>query len=794
MSDRVRRLVAGGAIALSAGAFLALASPQPGRAVADLTPPHLVTLSLSPERIDTSGGPQIVTVQARITDDAAGLSNGGLHEVSRVELRGPGGQQVFVGYLSNAQRTSGGPLDGTYRTTITVPQHAEPGRFAAAVALVDAVGNQSTVSDATLATRGLPNGVTQLGAGDTVAPQILSLSVTPAAVDTSAQSQSITVTARITDDLAGVASGAGTQASEVVFAGPGGVHRVRVPLRQSSRVAGTALDGNYVATATVPRWSEQGRWTVEHVRLVDAVGNVRVVGAPGVEFTQLGIGDTSAPRAWSFSMAVTTVDVRTSPANVTVRVRLTDDLSGVAETDASEVVFRSPSGRQQVAAALGLAQRTSGTALDGWYQGRLTVPAHAEPGVWTLAAAVLIDEARNTRSIGFDEWVGLGFAGSFSVVSDAPPWDGPTVTPSSGAATTTTGETFATTSTTVGPASSTSTTPAAGSSTTTAGQTTSSTAAGDATTSTTVAGDSTTSSTGPGSTPTDSGTASSTVPATNVTTTTRAETPVTTGGAPGGTPGGARLRVADGYWFAAASGQVAGFGGAARTTSLAATPTGPAVAIAPSPTGNGYWVATGAGDVYPFGDARSYGSLRGVPLRQPIVGTAATPTGRGYWLVGRDGGVFAFGDARFFGSTGGIRLNQPIVGMAASPTGRGYWFVAADGGVFAFGDARFFGSTGGIRLNQPIVGMAASPTGRGYWLVARDGGVFAFGDARFFGSTGGIRLNQPIVGMAASPTGRGYWFVAADGGVFAFGDARFFGSLGGAPLRSPVVGMAARAR
>ncbi|GIU90147.1 MAG: hypothetical protein KatS3mg010_1246 [Acidimicrobiia bacterium] len=782
MSDRVRRLVAGGAIALSAGAFLALASPQPGRAVADLAPPHLVTLSMSPLTIDTSGGPQTVTVEARITDDAAGLSTGGLHQVSRVELRGPGGQQAFVAYLSNAQRTSGGPLDGTYRTTITVPQHAEPGRFAAAVALVDAVGNQSTVSDATLATRGLPSGVTQLGAGDTVAPQILSLSVAPAAVDTSAQSQPITVTARMTDDLSGVASGAGTQASEVVFAGPGGAHRVRVPLRQSSRVAGTALDGSYVTTATVPRWSEQGRWTVEHVRLVDAVGNVRVVGAPGVEFTQLGIGDTSAPRAWSFSMAATTADVRTSAANLTVRLRLTDDRSGVAEDDASEVVFRSPSGRQQVAAALGLAQRTSGTALDGWYQGRLSVPAHAEPGEWTLASAVLIDQARNTGSIGFDEWVGLGFAGSFTVVSDAPPWDGPTVTPSSGTAPSTTGETLATTTTTAGPATSSSapsTTLPGGSSTTTPGQTTS----------TTVAGGTTTSTTGTGSTSTTS-TVSSSVPATNVTTTTLGETPVTTGGR----PGGARLRVADGYWFAAASGQVAGFGGAARTTSLAATPTGPAVAIAPSPTGNGYWVATGAGDVYQFGDARSYGSLRGVPLRQPVVGMAATPTGRGYWLVARDGGIFAFGDARFFGSTGSIRLNQPIVGMAATPTGRGYWLVARDGGIFAFGDARFFGSTGSIRLNQPIVGMAASPTGRGYWLVARDGGIFAFGDARFFGSTGSIRLNQPIVGMAASPTGRGYWFVAADGGIFAFGDARFFGSLGGSPLGSPVVGMAVRAR
>jgi ribosomal protein L24E len=214
------------------------------------------------------------------------------------------------------------------------------------------------------------------------------------------------------------------------------------------------------------------------------------------------------------------------------------------------------------------------------------------------------------------------------------------------------------------------------------------------------------------------------------------------------------------------------------------------VAMSPASAGDGPTHTLAAPAVgAKFGDAADFGSMRGKPLAQPIVGMAGTRTGKGYWLVARDGGIFSFGDATFFGSTGAIRLNQPIVGITATPTGRGYWFVAADGGVFSFGDARFLGSTGAIRLNQPIVGMAATPTGRGYWLVARDGGIFAFGDARFLGGTGGRVLNQPIVGMTPTTTGNGYWLVARDGAVFAFGDARSFGSAAGR-AGQPVVGMA----
>jgi hypothetical protein len=126
-----------------------------------------------------------------------------------------------------------------------------------------------------------------------------------------------------------------------------------------------------------------------------------------------------------------------------------------------------------------------------------------------------------------------------------------------------------------------------------------------------------------------------------------------------------------------------------------------------TPTDQGYWVAAADGNLYAFGDAKNYGSAANLDLKAPIIGMAATADGRGYWLLASDGGIFSFGDAHFYGSTGAMTLNAPVVGMAPTPTGGGYWLVASDGGIFSFGDAKFAGSTGGMRLNQPIVAMSA---------------------------------------------------------------------------------------
>jgi len=844
IAKRRRSVLAAGTVAAVAlVAYLLIGTAAPGGAAVDTNAPVLASLAISPATVDTSAGPAVVTITAGLTDETS-PSIGGSVPLSRVILTGPGGQQQATAYLSQAQRISGSATDGIYQSTLTIPWHAEPGQWSAAAVLVDISGNTRTLNAADLGAAGFPTGVDQTGAGDTTAPQLVALGVAPSSVDTSLQPATITVTAHVVDDLSGVSDGVTMAASQVVLRGPTGAHHARATLSVDHRTSGDALDATFVIPITLPRWSEQGVWTVESVTLVDQVGNQRSLTAPGVTFTQTGIGDTSPPQFRSFSLSTTNVDVRTSSASIVVHCRIVDDLSGAADgivDSPTTVVFASPSGRQRLIVRFGAAQLVGGDALDGNYSASATVAAHAEPGLWTMTDAWPADQAGNVGHLAASDWAAKGFTGSFTVVSDTPPDTGPTVPPTptttsvpvpTSLFTTTTGDPSATsttfdlstttvdpsaTSTTIGESTTTldpsvtSTTDDSSSTTldpsatsTTLDLSATSTTLDPSVTSTSV--DESTTTIDPSATTTTTGATTTTTPET--TTTTAPETTTTTT-APGttttgttttttvpvheGSHGRPRVRAANGYWFATSTGRVAGFGGAAATSVATATAGAgdPVVGIAGTSSGRGFWLTTAEGDVRPYGDARSYGSMRGHGLTRPIVGIAATPDGRGYWLVATDGGIFGFGDARFYGSTGAIRLNQPIVGMTVTPSGRGYWFVAADGGLFSYGDARFYGSMGAVHLHQPVVGMSASPTGHGYWMVARDGGIFSFGDARFFGSTGAMHLRGAIVGMASSPTAHGYWFVAADGGVFAFGDARFFGSMAGSP--APVVGMAVRA-
>ena len=782
MVGRIRRSTV---VALSVGslvvASLVLSGATRGGALTDVDAPVLASLSLTPDSVDASNGPVTVTVVARVTD-ATSPSIGGAVPLSNLVLTGPGGQQHVTVYFSQAQRISGGPTDGMYQATATLRWHAEPGRWNATATLVDLAGNTRTMTTADLSSAGLPTGIDQTGPGDVTPPQLVSLFLSPPTVDTSLDSATVVVTARITDDLAGVSSGVGISASQVVLRGPTGTHHARASLDIRRRSSGDALDSTFVAPVTLWRWAEQGVWSVESVELVDEVGNETVVAAPGPSFTQIGIGDTVAPSFRAFTLSTTSVDVQNAAGTVGVNARLVDDRAGAAEgvsDSPSSVTFASPSGRQSARGLLGLAQRTSGTALDGTYHVVLSIPAHAEPGVWTLRSATAIDRAFNVANFAFAEWTAKGLPGTFTVVSDAPPDTGPTI-PVGPTSTPTTLPTGSTSTSTTDPSASTSTT--LGGTTSTSSATTTTTV-----TTTSVPGATTTTA------PTVTTTTATTTPTTTTATTTATTTPTATGSTTTTVPtvGSTGNPVAaDGYWLATASGRVAGFGGA-RTTAVTSARFSKGVrvtGISRLRTGTGYVLVGSNGDVRAFGSARTHGSLRGHKIPSPIVGIVVTKSGNGYWLAGRDGSVYRFGDARLYGSLRGKRLARPIIGITATRSGLGYRLLASDGGVYRFGDATNYGSTRGKHLHRPIVAMATAPSGRGYWLVGADGAIFPFGDATKYGSMSGKHLHAAIVGMAITPTGHGYWMVGADGAVFRFGDALSFGSLRAST--SPVVGIA----
>ena len=124
-----------------------------------------------------------------------------------------------------------------------------------------------------------------------------------------------------------------------------------------------------------------------------------------------------------------------------------------------------------------------------------------------------------------------------------------------------------------------------------------------------------------------------------------------------------------------------------------------------TPSGKGYYMVAADGGVFAFGDAAFAGSMGGARLNAPVQSLVPDPDGFGYWLVASDGGIFAF-HAPFYGSMGGAPLNRPVSGMVGSKTGGGYLMVAEDGGIFAFGDVPFHGSLGSHPPPYPITSVA----------------------------------------------------------------------------------------
>ena len=225
---------------------------------------------------------------------------------------------------------------------------------------------------------------------DTTRPAVSNFSFTPTSVDVTAAAQTVTATIRLTDDLSGVSY------ASAIFRSPSGNQSAGVSWSSYDRTAGTALDGTYSGTFTIPRYAEGGDWKLEYLSVNDVVGNFQdyaptnrtpqlpdlVIPAGTLETLAVtSQTDTTSPAVSNFSFTPTSVDVTAAAQTVTATIRLTDDLSGVSYASA---IFRSPSGNQSAGVSWSSYDRTAGTALDGTYSGTFTIPRYAEGGDWKL--------------------------------------------------------------------------------------------------------------------------------------------------------------------------------------------------------------------------------------------------------------------------------------------------------------------------------------------------------------------------------------------------------------------------
>lgn len=357
----------------------------------DSSGPVLRAVSVNPTSVDTSADSAGVEVTMRVTDDLSGVTR------IACQFTGPSGALLgAAGSDADLLRTSGTALDGTYVIGAILPRYSAQGRWVLTYCvLFDVAHNWSEV---------VPTGeFLQTGAGDALAPVVRSFSVTPSSVDTSSGDATVTLTVRVTDDLAGV-----SDSTEPTWnGGYAGIDcyidspdwDVRLRFNDMVRTSGTSLDGTYTSSKTLPRNSQQGIWTLTSCVVTDRANNRFDDRIMASVVTQTGAGDARGPVVQWVSVSPSVVSSTSSDVALTATARVTDDLAGV---QSFRCEFASPNRWDAVTFRFDAASRISGTDLDGIYETTATLPRYSAPGLWVILAGgagglcVAVDSARNS--------------------------------------------------------------------------------------------------------------------------------------------------------------------------------------------------------------------------------------------------------------------------------------------------------------------------------------------------------------------------------------------------------------
>jgi hypothetical protein len=420
--------------------FLLLAAFTPAAAMSDTTPPQLESIAISPTVVDTSSNSETILLTVRLTDDLSGFAAPAPGTPSwtsaQVVFAGPGGdvdRPALRAPFSPGMRVSGDELDGVYENVLTVPRFSRAGNWTLQeFDVADAAGNHRQIGLAELRSLGFPTQFTVQGTEDRNPPDIVSAFISPSTVGTTFSNQPITITVHLQDDLAGIGNPTGQfgySVSQISFLSPSRKQHAATYFTAIQRAAGDSNDGIYSNTLWLPRFSETGTWSLDSLILMDTAGNERQIslaealdrGLPA-EFTVQGTGDTTPPQIRALDFSPRRIVTDESSQSIAVRVRLTDDLSGMSNSvpgysswGSAYAMVQSPSKGQSASVTFNTWNRAAGNNLDGVYSSTMTLPRFSETGVWTLTVLYLVDAAGNYTNLDLAGLRQLGFPTQFAV-------------------------------------------------------------------------------------------------------------------------------------------------------------------------------------------------------------------------------------------------------------------------------------------------------------------------------------------------------------------------------------------
>uniref|UniRef100_A0A7S3PAT4 Uncharacterized protein n=1 Tax=Amphora coffeiformis TaxID=265554 RepID=A0A7S3PAT4_9STRA len=420
----------------------------------DVTPPELISLSVSPDSIDTASGPAQVHIQIKARDYQSGfcLSSSPLCRTGNgsIDIRHAGGGSSLVVGLGSLVIADGSEVGPIFDFDLTFPRYSPSGSYAITLSLIDSAYNSAHFDSFALVDRGFTGTVVvsnqqqqtstipTTGAaggqetstipttggtgGDVLPPTLLSFTVSPTAVDTTFGPVQVRVEISARDDLAGFCHddcGTGNGSIDVHHvSGDNPVGWGSLPI-----VSGTTLEPVFEFDLTFPRYSRAGDYPIS-ITLLDVVYNaarydaidLAAGGFPSKITVTSTIQDVTPPELDSFEVSPTTVDTSDGPARVTVTMLAHDDLAGFCDscgTGNGSIDVRHVSGANPVGS--GSITIATGSPLAAMFIVILDFPQYSRSGDYPITVN-LLDAVYNEVWYDSIDLEGLGFISKIVVL------------------------------------------------------------------------------------------------------------------------------------------------------------------------------------------------------------------------------------------------------------------------------------------------------------------------------------------------------------------------------------------
>jgi hypothetical protein len=263
----------------------------------DVSAPWPTALSLEKASVDVSNEDQKVKVSLQINNDDIPVQ----YYVS-VGFRNKDDEEAFA--ADNFELVSGSVVNGNYEGELIIPRYFKNGNYTVGSIWIGdskSPDSKSISLNPNFFPAELRKTITVTGTQDVTAPVLQSIAVSPTSADTRNGTVLVTANLTITDDLSGLEDKQWPRPSALALRSPSGKEFLWSEFSLGNRIAGTSTNGTYQVQFELPKYSEEGAWTIDYIELEDKFYNTRFLIPANLTAQQLAASTIQVqgwPRGW----------------------------------------------------------------------------------------------------------------------------------------------------------------------------------------------------------------------------------------------------------------------------------------------------------------------------------------------------------------------------------------------------------------------------------------------------------------------------------------------------------------